>query len=1080
VFESLLPLEIFPVNGLDRSLHAPVLVGLLVLTLCAELYGWTYAGLVVPGYLAAVFIAAPVTGVLVCFEALLTYWLCEVCGRWLPRFGFWSTTFGRERFFLFIVNAVLVRLTVEGLLVPWLARSYDFAHSRELYSLGLVLVPLVANALWNAGFWVSAPRVAAVTLVTYGTVAWVLLPYTNFTTSRFEIANESVSLAFLESPHAHIILLVGALLGARNNVRYGWDYNGILVPALLAVAWYQPTKLATTVIEALLVYWVSRAITSHGPLSRVLIVGSRRVVVTYLVGFAMKFALGFGLGYLDRSVQMVDYFGFGYLLPTLLAVKMWNKDKIGPVIMPTLQVSIVAFVVGNALGFALTTLDSRFAQAAPASGPVSWEASTLATELLLVDSAPAPRPSRDPLPRVQAALALGKAALAGTVDPELLRGAGQQGLRVARELRGGAEWISVGPRATDPNEDRVGPRFAVRRRDPRSSRWMLVVQAERVGSPTLVLGLELAEWLGAEALVVRSRLADVASYDETFARHLARALGTEQVVRLQVGAAAPRLSVVGALPGGFDVTALGDLLGEQVELSWRAAVGGEFAAYADGLLLEVPQETAARLGAEHLGAPEPEVWEGGVVAEVSRRGQELTLAGPQGYRAPSVEELRLFQNVLVRGAQQLLAGGAPTAWQRAVAARLGLRWARAQGSEAAPAEASTPVGGDDAGWVLFEPTGPERRGHATWVVRVPARSLREGQSSGAGGGDASDTDRAAGDTPLLIAAPAPRVATGTFAASAAMVAGLGADGWLLFGSVAADGTPLELARDQRVRSYYQQVQEGWLNGGGAVLAVRGISEEDELGAGALLSHGLETHRPEDAPHWTEPAQALLRESGVRLLLFDGSAATAAYKGSYDPLLAYAARFAPQRAALLWLSTDVRLRTKRVRQDAVTAERLERLGLRPVVVDLPSHAVALADCTAWPEQRAPEQQKAAPGEPSGASPAQQACAQALADDKAGCNAADLVLELEAYAREKNPFLLRSVLLGRPWCRPLLVQDATTGLVWGGASRSGLVWLVPLSGELEGSSPWLTNPEQVRRGTALGLATVRVAAEGLTPP
>lgn len=1070
MFESLFPLQLFPVNGLDRSLHAPVLVGLLVLTVCAELYGWTYAGLVVPGYLAAVFIAAPITGALVCFEALLTYLLCELCGRWLPRFGFWSTTFGRERFFLFIVNAVLVRLTVEGLLVPWLSQRYDFAHSRELYSLGLVLVPLVANALWNAGFWVSAPRVAAVTLVTYGCVAWVLLPYTNFTTSRFEIANESVSLAFLESPHAHIILLVGALLGARNNVRYGWDYNGILVPALLAVAWYQPTKLATTVIEALLVYWVSRGITSHGPLSRVLIVGSRRVVVTYLVGFAMKFALGFGLGHFDRSVQMVDYFGFGYLLPTLLAVKMWNKDKIGPVIMPTLQVSVVAFLVGNALGYGLTTLDSRFAQAAPASGPVSWQTSPLATELLLSDSAPAPRAARDPVLRVQLALALGKAAHDGAVDAELLRAAGQEGLRVARESRGKADWVSVGPRAADPNEDRVGPRFAVRRRGAESTRWMLVVHAERVGSPTLVLGLQIAEWLGAEALVVRSRLADVQPYDEVFARHLARGLGTEHVLRLQVGASAPRLSVVGSVPAGFDVTGLGDVLGAPVELSWRAATGGEFPLYSDGLLLEVPQELAARLGAEHLGAPAVEAWDGGVVAEVTRRANELTTAGVHGYQAPSIEELRLFQTVLVRGGLAWRTGAAPNAWERAVAARLGFRVAKARGWAAAAGSGEALAVGADAGWVLFEPAGPERRGHATWVLR---RTL-----AGAAPAGTASVPAAA---PVLVAAPTPRVGAGTFAASAALAAGLGADAWLLFGSVDADGTPHDVARDERIRSFYQQVQEGWLNAGGNVLAVHAIAAEREFGAGALLSHGLETHRPEDAPAWTDATRRLLEESGVRLLLFDGSAGTAAYKGSYDPLLAYAARFAPERAALLWLTADVRLRTKRARQDVVTAERLERLELRPFVLDLPSFAVGLADCTAWPDQRSVDRGASAGEElPSPVSPVQEACARALADDKAGCNALELAHELEAYAREKNPFLLRTVLLGRPWCRPLLVQDATTGLVWGGASRGGLVWLVPLSGETEGNSPWLTTSEQVRRAAALGLDTVRVVAEGVTPP
>ena len=47
-------LDVFPPNGLDRSLHAPILVGLLVVTFFTEAFGWTYAGLVVPGYLAAI------------------------------------------------------------------------------------------------------------------------------------------------------------------------------------------------------------------------------------------------------------------------------------------------------------------------------------------------------------------------------------------------------------------------------------------------------------------------------------------------------------------------------------------------------------------------------------------------------------------------------------------------------------------------------------------------------------------------------------------------------------------------------------------------------------------------------------------------------------------------------------------------------------------------------------------------------------------------------------------------------------------------------------------------------------------
>src|SRR5688500_129071 len=141
---------LFPPNGLDRSLHAPVLIGLCILTVLRETLGWSYAGLVVPGYLAVVFLAARVTGVLVVVESLAAYGLAAAVGRWLPKTRAWSTLFGRERFLLLIIAAIFARLVMEAAFLPWLLARYEFAHSRELYSVGLVLVPLLANSYWNA------------------------------------------------------------------------------------------------------------------------------------------------------------------------------------------------------------------------------------------------------------------------------------------------------------------------------------------------------------------------------------------------------------------------------------------------------------------------------------------------------------------------------------------------------------------------------------------------------------------------------------------------------------------------------------------------------------------------------------------------------------------------------------------------------------------------------------------------------------------------------------------------------------------------------------------------------------------
>ena len=282
---------IFPTNGLDRSLHAPVMIGLVFVSFFTETYGWTYAGLVVPGYLAATLVVAPFTALLVLFESALTHACVASTARIVPeKTAAWSTAFGRERFFLYVVIAIIVRLFVEGTLVPWATHRFGLTHSRELYSIGLVLVPLVANVFWSSGIWHSGPRLLIMTGLTYFCTTQLLLRFTNFSLSRFMVANESVALHFLDTPKAYILLLVGAMLGARGNVKYGWDYNGILVPALLAVAWYEPIRLLGTMLEAVFIYLLARFLASVPPFSRVALVGPRRTlfVVKMIPRFCWK------------------------------------------------------------------------------------------------------------------------------------------------------------------------------------------------------------------------------------------------------------------------------------------------------------------------------------------------------------------------------------------------------------------------------------------------------------------------------------------------------------------------------------------------------------------------------------------------------------------------------------------------------------------------------------------------------------------------------------------------------------------------------------------------------------------------
>ena len=97
------------------AIHTAVLVGLLVSWTWKESYGGVFAGFAVPGYLAAIALVAPSAATTILIEAVLTYGITRVLGDWLPRLGVTGRVFGRERFLLFVLTSVPVRLVVEGL-----------------------------------------------------------------------------------------------------------------------------------------------------------------------------------------------------------------------------------------------------------------------------------------------------------------------------------------------------------------------------------------------------------------------------------------------------------------------------------------------------------------------------------------------------------------------------------------------------------------------------------------------------------------------------------------------------------------------------------------------------------------------------------------------------------------------------------------------------------------------------------------------------------------------------------------------------------------------------------------------------
>ncbi len=962
-------LALFPENGLDRSLHAPVYIGLLFLVFFRETLGWGFAGLVVPGYLATVMIAAPVTGVLVVVEAILTYMAALLLGRTLPRTGAWFTFFGRERFLLLIAAASLIRLAIEGSLLPAIMARWDLIHSRELYSLGLVLVPLLANSFWNAGFVRAFPRVSLVTTLTYLIVSELLLPYTNFTLSRFQVANESVSLAFLESPHAHIILLVGAILGARNNVRYGWDYNGILVPALLAVAWYQPAKVATTLLEALAVYYTSMWLIRRRPLSRMMFVGCRRVVLTFSVGFAIKYSSGMLLARYWPQVQLIDFFGFGYLLPSLLANKMWDKGGVPKVLMPTLQVSVLAFPIGTLIGYGLRAFEPPAALAGVAASVETVESVPWA--LMLGDTAPAPDRSGTTLrlgDPYGVASALARLSLEGRVDAAALELAGRGRLDLAQTAS--RAWTVIPPRAPDPHGAGGGPRLAVRGSIRYGDDWLISVEAPAVGSPSVPIAFALAERIGARAIVLVSRHGSVGEEDRRFAAGLGAELGMTRVVRLLLKPElrAPRLGAVGELPGGVSTRLFDEVLGEAVELEWRAPQQSDAEA-TNVLELQVSTGAAERVAEGMLGSAPLALWQLSSDHDLAKRLTELSFSAPGEYRVPSIRELRMYGSLLLERFQD---NAEPSAWQRSRARLLGLEFAKVQ----------PPF----AGHALYEPEGPARRGRPTLLQRAAEPGAERG---------------------VALTLAAPRWELGAVSALVRLREAFRAELLVVNGALvnAAPDLSSDPRRPQGRQSLFQRAHEAWLESGGRSIIVRGIPDTRPSTTDAIVTFDNEVSGLADAPSWAAPLLGRLERAGVTLGALDGSAERAGFEASADPAVAYGRRFAPGRTFVLWLGGNLRRGWGLDAPARVTERRLGAANIPAYPGSLEAFASRVARCAAGEDAACPRAELA----PS-------------------CDRRATFETVSSFVRTNNPYYLEAALSPGAACGWLSVVSAATQSRW----------------------------------------------------
>jgi hypothetical protein len=350
---------IFP-HGLESNLLVPVLLGVLVNFALTEAWGWDFVGVVVPGYLSAVALVEPVVAGVVLVEATLTWAMARLLDAGATRAGLWYPVFGRDRFYFLLVVSIFARLIVEGAAPALLAfgalawpRLADFRG--ETFGIGLVLVPLAANRFWRAGLasglFQLGIEVGVVRLLLAG-----LILVTNYSLSGFELGFDRVALAFFASPLTQLALLLTAAIASHFNRRFGWDSHGILVPALLALVVTAPLKVAATLAEAIAIVVAMTALVRLPWLRRANLEGARRVVACFVVGAFIKVLVATVMGRAAPGYRVTELFGFGYLLPSLLAERVLARSNLPLVLVPTAQTAMLGMPLAAVMGLLIAWL----------------------------------------------------------------------------------------------------------------------------------------------------------------------------------------------------------------------------------------------------------------------------------------------------------------------------------------------------------------------------------------------------------------------------------------------------------------------------------------------------------------------------------------------------------------------------------------------------------------------------------------------------------------------------------------------------------------------------------------------------
>ncbi len=578
------PLAIFPEGALASSVVTTVLVGVWVVVFFNLRFGWVLSGLVVPGYLAPLIMLEPVSAAVIALEAVVTYGIVRLLSIYLADAIGWTTFFGRDRFFALILVSVVVRLLFDEVLLPpvavWLNANYDlgFDWTRDLEGFGLIVIALFANQFWKTGLVRGLMTSLTCIGITLVIVRFGLMEFTNFRLSDIGYLYELLAASLVASSKAYIILILTAFLASRLNLRAGLDFNGLLIPALVALQWYEPMKILTSILEALVILLIGSLLLRLPYFADKTIEGGRKILLFFNVSFAWKMLVGYVVLWADLDIITSDAYGFGYLLSSLLAVKLHDKGEGTRMLTALVTVSAQGAAIGTIVGFVFSEGSRAMAPVVEAPAEAAPERDALSRELLASavqrstyaeTAGAAPRPDVVALQGFREGLA--------TILSDLAPDGGN--LTELVEARRKIAVAGYSTRMTDAGNVVIEPVVNFTGRavfviDPRSDSALTISLADATAARGLSSAASaLFEATDARAMILRGAAGGTAEGEVASYFHAAHDVLGGAILQLTASGEVtqPTLEVVGRYPRSVDLPRLEALIGDVALVTGTAA-----------------------------------------------------------------------------------------------------------------------------------------------------------------------------------------------------------------------------------------------------------------------------------------------------------------------------------------------------------------------------------------------------------------------------------------------------------------------------------------------------------------------------